>query len=129
MSEVHEWGIVHWRETDPEPIDLADLAGVELTQGDADRLLACIAGDPPRVGARLDLFKRQRPELWGKKRPIRVRYAVSSDNRVWTSATLKGARWALRAFPLARQAFALLEQGRKSIRFEAGPGWLDVEVL
>lgn len=60
---------------------------------------------------------------------MRVRYAIAADSRVWTTTTIQTARRVLDAFPLAAQALDLLEQGRQSIRLEAGPGWIDVEVV
>jgi hypothetical protein len=59
---------------------------------------------------------------------MKVRYAVAADSRTWTTTTISTARRVLGAFPLAAVALDLLEQGQqKSIRFEAGPGYIDVE--
>lgn len=61
---LYEWGIIHWADPAPDPIDLADVDGVELTDGDADRLLAHVAGELPFTGSILRLFKRQHPDLY-----------------------------------------------------------------
>ncbi len=57
-----------------------------------------------------------------------IRYAVAADSRTWTTTTISTARRVLNAFPLATVALDLLERGQqKAIRFEAGPGYIDVE--
>ena len=61
---------------------------------------------------------------------MRIRYAGAADSRTWTTTTISTARRVLDAFPLAAVALDLLEHGQqKSIRFEAGPGYIDAEAM
>lgn len=60
---------------------------------------------------------------------MRIRYAIAADSRTWTTTTIQTARRVLDAFPLAGQALDLIEQGHRSLRFEAGPGFIDVQVV